>query len=140
MRKRVISTLVALVAFAFVLPLDATASESAPKTVQGATTIDVAKAKELFDQGVVFVDPRKDADWDAGRIPGAEHLEISTALTKDNLAAVVGQDQPVVFYCNGEKCMVSPEACKKAVKWGWKQVYFFRAGFPAWKAAGLPIE
>ena len=54
------------------LPM-AQAAES-PATVAGATTIDGAKAKALFDKGVVFVDMRTDKDWGAGRIPGAVHL------------------------------------------------------------------
>lgn len=48
----------------------------APEAVPGATTVDTAKAKALFDTGVVFIDVPSDADWEAGRIPGAIHLEL----------------------------------------------------------------
>ncbi|MEO5373754.1 MAG: rhodanese-like domain-containing protein [Alphaproteobacteria bacterium] len=115
-------------------------AEEAPETVPGAVTVDAAKAKELFDKGAAFIDPRKDADWDAGRIPGAHHLELDKVLTKDSLAKAAKPDDPVVFYCNGAKCMVSPKAIAQAVEWGWKKIYFFRTGFPAWKAAGYPTE
>lgn len=112
-----------------------------PETVAGATTIGVAKAKEMFDAGAVFLDARKDADWEAGRIPGAHHLELDSQLTKENLAKVAKPADPIVFYCNGVKCMVSPHAIEKVVGWGdWKNLYFFREGFPAWKAAGYPVE
>lgn len=115
-------------------------AEEAPETVPGATTIDVAKAKVMFDKGVVFLDARKDSDWEAGRIPGAVHLELNKTFTKENLEKAVKPTDPVVFYCNGVKCMVSPNAIKQAVEWGWKDVYFLRVGFPAWKTAGYPTE
>jgi len=47
-----------------------------PEAVPGATTIDTATAKALLDTGVVFIDVRTDTDWEAGRIPGALHLEL----------------------------------------------------------------
>jgi rhodanese-related sulfurtransferase len=46
----------------------------------------------------------------------------------------------VVFYCNGHACHRSSKASKLAVGWGWKKVYYYRDGFPAWKAANNPIE
>ena len=47
-----------------------------PLTIEGATSIDTQKAKELFDKGALFVDVRSNKDWDAGRIPDALHLEL----------------------------------------------------------------
>lgn len=116
------------------------AAEETPETVPGATTIDLAQAKKMFDDGVAFLDARKDADWDAGRIPGAIHLELGKTFTKENLEKAVKPDAPVVFYCNGVKCMVSPNAIKEAAAWGWTKMYYFRVGYPAWKSAGYPTE
>ncbi len=111
-----------------------------PTSVDGATTIDTAKARELFDREVTFVDTRKDSDWEAGRIPGAIHLDVKKTLSPETLEAEVKKDEPVVFYCNGKSCMRSSKASAKAVSWGWSKVYYYRDGFPAWKAAGNPIE
>ncbi len=36
--------------------------------------------------------------------------------------------------------MLSSKACVNAVVWGFEQVYYFREGFPGWKAANCPIE
>ena len=115
-------------------------AEVSPMTIEGATTIDSAKAKALFEQEVAFVDVRKDSDWDAGRVPGAIHIELKKAYSADSLGAEVKKDEAVVFYCNGEKCMRSSDASAKAVAWGWSNVYYYRDGFPAWKAAGNPVE
>lgn len=115
-------------------------AKESPMSIEGATTVDTAKAKELFDQEVAFVDVRKDSDWDAGRIPGAIHLDVKKALNEQSLAAEVKKDEPVVFYCNGHGCMRSSHATKMAVGWGWKKVYYYRDGFPAWKKAAQPVE
>ena len=108
--------------------------------MDGATTIDTAKARQLFEQDVAFVDTRKNSDWDAGRIPGAIHLDVKKVLSPETLAEEVPRDEPVVFYCNGHNCLRSSKASRLAVSWGWSTVYYYRDGFPAWKAAGNPVE
>lgn len=123
-------------------PLALAAGEQvAPTTVPGATTIDTPIAKQLFDRGAIFIDVRNDADWEAGRIPGARHLALEHLATAAQLSAVVPQqDQPVVLYCNGPQCLRSSAAAAKAVSWGFTAVYYYRLGFPAWQGAGYPVE
>ena len=116
------------------------AAKESPTAVAGATTIDAAKAKELFDKGVPFVDVRKNSDWDAGRIPGAKHIELKKVYNESELLKVAPKDKEVVLYCNGAGCMRSSHAAQKAVGWGFKKVYYFRLGFPSWQAAGYPTE
>lgn len=117
-----------------------------PEVVVGATTIDSLEAKKLFDQGVVFVDVRKDSDWDAGRIPGAIHLEYDDkdaskrTLSLATLEPVVKPDKTVVFYCNGVHCARSSLVSKLAIEWGYKNVKYYRLGFPDWKSKGYPFE
>lgn len=118
----------------------AQAAKVSPTEISGATTIDAATAKKFFDRGVVFVDVRKNSDWDAGRVPGAVHLELKKVLSADKLAKVASKDTEIVLYCNGEKCMRSSKAAAKAVSWGFAKVYYFRDGFPAWEAAGYAVE
>ena len=117
------------------------ADKISPMTVAGATTVDAAKAKSLFDKKVTFIDTRSTKDWDGGRIPGALHMDSKKdGFTKDTLGAKVKKDQEVVMYCNGEKCLRSSETSELAVSWGYSKVYYFRDGFPAWQAAGYPTE
>jgi rhodanese-related sulfurtransferase len=111
-----------------------------PETVPGATTIDTAQAKVLFDNGAIFIDVRNDADWAAGRVPGAVHLELDKGFTEAALGAVARPDQDVVMYCNGTKCPRSSTAAAAAVKWGFTRVYYYRLGLPDWQAAGYPVE
>jgi adenylate cyclase len=114
--------------------------EVSPTEIPGATTVDAATAKTMFDRGVPFVDVRADSDRSLGHIPGDIHLNLDDAFGKESLGAVVGKDQEVVIYCMGPRCLRSSQACAKALSWGFTQVFYFREGFPAWKAAGHPFE
>lgn len=60
-------------------------------------------------------------------------------MTKEKLSELVDPDDEVVFYCGGEDCPLSPNASAKALVWGYTKVYYFAAGYPAWKDAGHPI-
>lgn len=122
------------------VPMAFAADEISVMSVPGATTVDSAKAKQLFDKKVPFIDLRNDKDWDAGRIPGAVHLDIKTKFNEKSLSKVAKKDGEVVVYCNGEKCLRSAEASEKAVKWCFTKVYYYRDGFPAWQAASYPVE
>jgi rhodanese-related sulfurtransferase len=111
-----------------------------PETLPGVVTIDSAWAKALFDKGAIFIDVRNDADWEAGRIPGAVHLDLDKGFTANALRAVARPDQAVVLYCNGTKCPRSSQAAASAVSWGFTRVFYYRLGFPDWQAVGYPVE
>jgi rhodanese-related sulfurtransferase len=51
---------------------------------------------------------------------------------------VQDKNAPVVFACNGAECWKSYKASQAAIAAGYKQVYWFRGGFPEWNLAGLP--
>lgn len=125
----------------FLFAAPAMAGEGAPMTVEGTTFVNNEEAKALFDEEVLFIDTREDAAWELGRVPGAIHLNVKTeAYTKEALLEEIGLEDKVVIYCNGVKCGRSSAGCKKAVEWGFKNVYYYREGFPGWKTAGYPVE
>lgn len=111
-----------------------------PESVSGAKTITPTEAKQLWRQGVKFIDTRKSSDWEAGRIPGALHINIKTEFDKKNLLKHVDLNEPVVTYCNAIKCLRAANAAKKLVDYGYQKVYYYRLGFPSWKNAGYPYE
>lgn len=49
-------------------------------------------------------------------------------------------DRKLVFYCLGPKCTASPKAADLAVQIGYRNVYAFIGGLPAWTAAGYPTR
>ncbi len=76
-------------------------AQQSPTEVDGAVTIDAAKAKMLYDRGAKFVDVRPNALWRAGRIPGAKLLDWSTDFNEPNLIRAVAKSDEVVIYCSG---------------------------------------
>lgn len=139
MKNSVITFISLLLVFGLVSVTHAVGKVS-PTSVSGATTVTAAEAKALFDKGAAFIDTRKDKDWNAGRIPDAIHLNVKKDLTEASLGKEVKKTEAVVMYCNGESCLRSAKGAEMAVGWGYSKVYYFRDGFPAWKAAGYPVE
>lgn len=113
-----------------------------PESTPGAKTVTAAEAKALWQQGATFIDTRKDSDWEAGRVPGALHINIKKPeeFNAENISQYVGINDPVVSYCNAEKCHRAYKGAKKLVEFGFTNVYYYRAGFPSWKNAGYPYE
>ena len=122
----------------FLFTLSACAS-TAPSKDPGITRIDTATAKEYFDRGVLFIDVRGDS-YDEGHIPGSTNIYWNGEFNEATLSAAMTKDQEVVFYCDGPSCGLSIKASKAAVSWGYDKVYHFQEGYPAWEAAGYPIE
>jgi rhodanese-related sulfurtransferase len=114
--------------------------DATPTQVPGATTVDAAMAKQLFDQEAAFVDLRKENVWNGGRVPGAIWMDFKNGFSQEALASEVDTNEKIVFYCSGVRCPRSSKASAKAVSWGYSSVYYFRDGFPAWKKAGYPVE
>lgn len=134
--RRVLSACSVAASLIFV---SAHAEDMAPEKVPGVVTVDVKTAKAHYDKGAPFVDTRSTADWDAGRIAGAVHLD-SKKITEADLLKVGKKDELIVLYCNGVKCLRSSEAATKAVAWGFTNLHYLRDGLPAWKAANYPVE
>jgi adenylate cyclase len=109
------------------------------KEVKGATTVDAAIAKALFDRGVPFVDVRTEYQRELGYIPGAVNLEVTSVFSKIELSKIVKKDEEVVIYCSSSWSSWSTLSCAQAVFWGYKKVYYFRDGFDGWKTAGYPV-
>ncbi len=139
--KKLIQINLMILLFSFISAQMAFAGDKvSPMTIDGAKTVTTEEAKKLFDDGVLFIDVRKDKDWNAGRVSDAVQLNVKTTLSKESMLAEMKLDDPAVIYCNGERCMRSSAACKKAVAWGFTNLYYYRDGFPAWKNAGYPVE
>ena len=108
--------------------------------VKGTTKIDAPTAKRLHDGGAKFVDVRTALSFNRGHAPGAVNLSVVEALSKDTLSKAVSRDEEVIFSCHGKYCGDSAYASAKALAWGFKNVYHFAGGFPAWQDAHYPVE
>jgi PQQ-dependent catabolism-associated CXXCW motif protein len=76
--------------------------------------------------------------WIAGAGLGVIEPSIDASF-RERLAVATGNDfaRPVVVYCH-ERCWLSWNAAKRALKYGYRNVYWFPDGIEGWRAAGLP--
>lgn len=90
---------------------------------------------ELWAAGTIqLIDVRQDHEFEAGRIDGSRHLEL-TQLAEQ--AETIERDRPVVFYCrSGARSAMATDAFAQA---GF-DAHNMVGGLLAWEAAGLPLE
>ena len=97
-------------------------------------------AKELLARmrggDVVILDVRPEDEYGLGHLPGA--LNVPLRQLEQRLSELP-RKREVIAYCRGPYCVLSFEAVAALRTHGFR-VRRFEAGFPEWKAAGLPIE
>ena len=93
------------------------------------------RVKEILDAGdAELVDVREPYEWDAGRIPGAKHIELERLAGR---ADELPKDKPVIFQCRvGRRSALATDAFR-AVGF---DAYNMRGGIEAWADEGLPLE
>jgi rhodanese-related sulfurtransferase len=93
------------------------------------------EVKELLDRGEIeLIDVREQYEWEAGRIPGARHVELERLAAR---AETIGRERPVVFHCRlGARSGLATQAFRAS---GW-EAYNLAGGISAWVEAGLPLE
>jgi rhodanese-related sulfurtransferase len=93
------------------------------------------RVKELLEAGeATLVDVREDAEWEAGRVPGAVHIELNELPAR---AEEVPKDRTAVFYCRtGNRSAMAAEAFAQA---GW-DAHNLGGGLVAWVERGFAIE
>ncbi|MFP5381879.1 MAG: rhodanese-like domain-containing protein [Gammaproteobacteria bacterium] len=121
-----------------------------PTSLPGGKLINAAEARDLIAKGVPVYDVREDEVYNAGYVPGAIHVAYKEGSAKE-VGFDPADDQfslnrlpkdknaPFIMYCDGTICWKSYKSAVMAIKAGWKNVYWFRGGFPEWKDAGFTI-
>ncbi|HKE43218.1 MAG TPA: rhodanese-like domain-containing protein [Steroidobacteraceae bacterium] len=132
-----------------------------PATVSGGAVIHAQELSELLKQGgVVLVDvsnlPHRPENLAPGApwlpvphrvipgsvwVPGAGIGAIAPDIDvyfRDQLAQATRNDpdHPIVIYCH-ERCWLSWNGAKRAVRYGYRNVHWFPEGIEGWRAAGL---
>ncbi len=113
----------------------------APEAVVGTTRVTAEEVVQLLQAkpGIVVIDARRWEEFTKGHIEGSISL-VDTDVDAHNLEThVPDRSTPVLFYCNGERCLRSAQASSKAVAAGYQQVYWFRGGWREWLDKGLPV-
>ncbi|MCW8327667.1 rhodanese-like domain-containing protein [Photobacterium sp. SDRW27] len=94
---------------------------------------------ELIESGqpLYIGDARPKSKYDTGHIPGAKPSPASELGNNLNWL-LEDKATPLVFYCGGVTCPLSPKALKIAKTNGYQNVRAYVDGFPAWKADVYP--
>ena len=97
--------------------------------------VTVQDVKDRVAAGEVqVVDVREPHEWDAGRIPGARHVELERLASR---AETIPRDRKVVFHCRlGIRSAMAMQAFRAS---GW-DAYHLAGGIQAWADSGLPLE
>ncbi|MFD1343024.1 PQQ-dependent catabolism-associated CXXCW motif protein [Litorisediminicola beolgyonensis] len=135
-----------------------------PATLQGATVVGPEAAHDLWEAGeTAFVDVLPQApkpknlpegtiwrDKPRDSIPGAIWLpnvgygaiaDVTAEYFRTGLDTVTegDPDHPVLFFCL-EECWMSWNAAKRAIEWGYTEVYWFPEGTDGWALWDYPLD
>ena len=88
----------------------------------------------LVDEGAQLIDVRTDHEWEAGRIAGAEHIELGRIGER---IGEIDRDRPVLLYCRGDNR--SDMAATALASEGY-DARVLAGGIEAWAGAGQPLE
>jgi hydroxyacylglutathione hydrolase/adenylyltransferase/sulfurtransferase len=97
--------------------------------------ISVQDAAALLDSGeAVLVDVREPHEWEAGRIPGARHVQMEHLASQ---AKTIPRDTQVIFQCRlGNRSAMAAQAFRAS---GYDALSM-AGGIEAWHEAGLALE
>ena len=73
------------------------------------------------------------------RIPGSQCIALEE-LDKKLPASFPNKSQPVIFYCESDRCPRAGLAYEKAKLLGYENIYVLEDGLVAWKRAGHEVE
>jgi ABC-type phosphate/phosphonate transport system substrate-binding protein/rhodanese-related sulfurtransferase len=122
-----------------------------PTILQGIRILTAEDVQDMMAKGVPLYDVRIEKEYKEKHIKGALLLPYAEKSKKEvgydaaqdefKLAETVrDKNLPLIFACNGGECWKSYKASLWAQNQGYRNVYWFRGGFPEWKAKNLPVE
>ena len=92
--------------------------------------------KKLMEEKADFalIDSRPERVFGQGSIPGAINISDSK-FDKETAKLPASKETTLIFFCGGLKCDLSSKSALKAKALGYKKVFIFPEGYPAWQAA-----
>ncbi len=113
----------------------------APDSIAGTTRITAETVVNLAATlpDLVIIDSRHAEAFAKGHIEGARNLLDNDMRRADMARLAPKPDTPLLFYCDGERCLRSSHAAKLAVEWGYTRIYWFRGGWQEWIDKRLPV-
>ncbi len=127
------------------------ARADAPADLAGGKVVTAEEVIKLAGAGAVVVDAPIASEYTNGHIKGAINVPYrERSLKATNFDAdedefkvarlPADKASAIVIYCNGPDCWKSFKASTVAIRAGYTNVNWYRAGFPNWASKDLPIE
>ena len=96
---------------------------------------DASRVAEQLRGGVQVLDVRSGAEYDAGHIPGAQHIPLGELPRRMD---ALSRARPTVVHCQtGSRAAIAASLLDAR---GFPRVQTLRGGFAEWRAAGHPVE
>ncbi|WP_455208106.1 rhodanese-like domain-containing protein [Kaarinaea lacus] len=138
--KRIVLIVTSLISLLGIQP-GITAEWEAPVVVDGATPVTAEELSDLMSQmdNLVLIDSRHSEQFKDGAIKGSISLPDTQTSPAALSQLVPNKMTPVVFYCEGLSCPHSMKAVRKAVSYGYINIFWFRGGISEWTEKGFPV-
>jgi rhodanese-related sulfurtransferase len=115
-----------------------TSPTAASPSYDAVNRISVAEAHEAFKNGkAIFVDVRTEPAYKAGHIKGAVLIPLNEITAR---AGELPKDKTIILYCSCPAEQSSLSAAQQLQSKEIRNTAALVGGFPAWKAAGHPVE
>lgn len=102
------------------------------------------EARQLYEDGAIFLDARRTSAFLEGRIPGSRPFAVWESDIDEKVSAffaeVTDQSRPIVVYCTGGNCEDSHMLAQKLWGIGYETVLVYTDGWPGWLKIGGPVE
>jgi rhodanese-related sulfurtransferase len=129
----------------------ASAQETPTTAPAGVKLVEAKDVQALQGKGALIVDTRRASEYAEGTIKGAVSIpydpeksakdaNFDPAQDKFDLSKFPDKNKDIVTFCNAGNCWKSYKSAVVLAKAGYKNVHWYRNGFPDWKARKLPTE
>jgi rhodanese-related sulfurtransferase len=108
-----------------------------PDGISEIKTAELARAVKDHVKLALY-DSRPKGRYDQGHLPGAISLPLPKLEEKQAAALSKDKNTPLIFYCGGITCPLSPASAAIAKKLGYTNVRVYNEGEPEWTKADLP--
>jgi len=113
--------------------LKGTSSKTSEPSIIG---IDLALAKKLFEENILFVDARAEEFYNEGHIPNAICFD-DFDLLLEKLENTIGMDDQFIVYCSDSDCGSSEDLSYELQSHGYNSILLFKGGWKEWTDANL---
>lgn len=148
--KNLLHPMMAAAALSFLITAPSFAATT-PEKLEGVKVVTAEQARDLQAKGVPLIDTRVAAEFTEKSIKGAINVpykeksakapDFDRQLDRFEIAKLpADKNAPLVVFCNAGECWKSYKAAVVARDAGYKQVHWFRGGFPEWTSKGLPTQ